>query len=360
MRSRGFIREIVTGVSIAAMLGVGGCIINGNWGSQARFERTVELQQAMQPGSTFAVSTDSGSIHVAGEETGQAQIVATIEARAGSEEEAQELAERVEIHLEETARRVAVVAHKPTTGFNRSISISYRVVVPRQTHVECSSASGSVEAIDLTGNVNATSASGSAKAARIHGSVRLRSASGSAHCEGVTGGDADIESASGSASLSDASQARACRVQSASGSAGAERVEADSLRVHSSSGSAKASDARAKTIALSAGSGNVSAGNLDCQRLTAEDGSGHISVTFSPSAPRDLTAEIHNSSGGVDVVLPPGFAGRVDLSAISGSVHIDLPVSVQGEIGGKHVAGTIGEGAGSLSIHTASGSIHVR
>lgn len=45
------------------------------------------------------------------------------------------------------------------------------------------------------------------------------------------------------------------------------------------------------------------------QRLTAEDGSGHISVTFSPSAPRDLVAEIRNGSGGVSVVMPPGFAG---------------------------------------------------
>jgi len=360
MRSRGFVRRVVIGIGIVASLGIGGCVINGDWGPRAKFERTVELQQAMQPGSTFAVSTDSGSIHVAGEETNQAQVVATIEARAGSEEEAQELAERVEIRFEETAQRVAVVAHKPNLGFNRSISISYRVVVPRQTHIECSSASGSVEAIDLTGNVNAQSASGSAKAARIHGSVHLRSASGSVHCEGVTGGDADLESASGSASLSDASQARTCRVDSASGPAAAERIDADSLRVHSSSGSARASDARAKTIALSAGSGNVSAGNVDCQRLTAEDGSGHVSVTFSPSAPRDLVAEIHSSSGGVDVVLPPGFAGRVDLSAISGSVHIDLPVSVRGKIGSKHVVGAIGEGTGSLSVHTASGSIHVR
>jgi len=360
MRSRGFIGQVTIGMAVAALLGIGGCVINGDWGLQAKFERTVELQQAMQRGTTFAVSTDSGSIRVAGEETGQAQVVATIEARAGSEEEAQELAEQVEIRLEETAQRVAVVVHKPGTGFNRSISISYRIVVPRQTHVECSSASGSVEAIDLTGNVNASSASGSAKAARIHGSVRLRSASGSVRCEGVAGGEVDIESASGSASLSDASQVVTCRVQSASGSAGAERIEADSLRVHSSSGSATASDAHAKTIALSAGSGHVSAGNVDCQRLTAEDGSGHISVTFLPSAPGNLVAEIHDSSGGVDVVLPPAFAGRVDLSAVSGSVHIDLPVSVRGEIGGRHVVGAIGEGTGSLSIHTASGSIHVR
>lgn len=360
MRSRGFISLVVIGVSVAALLGIGGCVINGNWGPRARFERTVELEQAMQPGSTFAVSTDSGSIYVAGEETGRAQVVATIEARAASEEEAQELAEQVEIRFEQTTQRVAVVAHKPNVGFDRSISISYRVVVPRQTHVECGSASGSVEAIDLTGNVNAHSASGSANAARIRGSVHLRSASGSVHGEGVTGGEADLESASGSASLSDASQVGTCRVDSASGPATAERVEADSLRVHSSSGRAAASDARAKTIALSAGSGNVTAENVDCQRLTAEDGSGRISVTFSPSAPRDLVAEIRNGSGGVNVVLPPGFAGRVDLSATSGSVRTDLPISVRGEISRRHVVGAVGEGTGSLSIRTASGSIHVR
>jgi hypothetical protein len=50
----------------------------------------------------------------------------------------------------------------------------------------------------------------------------------------------------------------------------------------------------------------------------------------------------------------------VDLSVGSGSVHINQPVTVRGDIGKRHIVGTIGEGTGTLTAHTGSGSIAVR
>ena len=70
--------------------------------------------------------------------------------------------------------------------------------------------------------------------------------------------------------------------------------------------------------------------------------------------------DLGTGSGGINVTMPPAFAGRVDLSVASGSVHIDQPVTVRGDIGKRHISGTIGEGTGSLSAHTGSGSINVR
>jgi DUF4097 and DUF4098 domain-containing protein YvlB len=89
-------------------------------------------------------------------------------------------------------------------------------------------------------------------------------------------------------------------------------------------------------------------------------GSGHVSAVFSPSAPNNVVADLGTGSGSINVTLPPGFAGRVDLSVGSGSVHIDKPVTARGDLGKRHIVGTIGEGAGSLTAHTGSGSIDVR
>jgi hypothetical protein len=58
--------------------------------------------------------------------------------------------------------------------------------------------------------------------------------------------------------------------------------------------------------------------------------------------------------------LTPGFADRVDLSANSGSVHVDQPVTIQGEINRRHIIGAIGQGPGTLSAHSSSGSVNVR
>ncbi len=330
-----------------ALLSLTGCVVvldgegdGGPWGQRARFERTVELQEPMATGGTLVVSTASGSIDVTGKDTDQAAVVATIQARAGSEEEAQELANQVEIRFQESSNKLEIKAERPTRHRNR-ISISYVITVPRQANVDCDSASGSVKVRDLIGNVNARTASGSVEGARIKGAARLHSASGSVTGENLGGGDLDLDTASGGVRLSEAAEVGNCRVHSSSGSVHVARVQANTIRLESASGGATGED-------------------LNCAHLNASTASGPVSVAFSPSAPNDLVADLGSASGGVNVVLPPGFAGRVDLSAISGSVRIDRPVTVQGEIGRRHVRGTIGTGAGSLSAHTASGSIDVR
>jgi hypothetical protein len=342
MRIRGSIAQIV--VLTAVLLSATGCIVidvgEGGWDGRVRFERTVELQHAMPTGSTLVVSTPSGSIDVAGQETDQAHVVATIQARAGTEEEAREMAEQVEIRFQESGEKLEIKADKPLLRGNR-ISISYVITVPRQSGVECDSASGSLKLRDLTGNVTARTASGSAEAVGIKGFVRLHSASGSVRGDNLSGGDVDLDTASGGVRLSDASDVGTCRAHSSSGSVRVQNVQADSIR-------------------MDTGSGSVAGEDINCTQLKAGSGSGHVSAAFAPSAPNNVVAELGTGSGGITVVLPPGFAGRVDLSAASGSVHIDRPVTVQGEIGRRHITGTIGTGAGSLTAHTGSGSISVR
>jgi DUF4097 and DUF4098 domain-containing protein YvlB len=338
------IRRIVVQVAAVAivLLSVAGCIVidGSGWDGRAKFERTVELQQAMQTASTLVVSTASGSIDVTGQDTDQAQVVATIQARAATDEEAQELAEQVEIRFREAGDRLEIKADMPSLR-HRSISISYKITQPRQTSVDCDSASGSIHVADLIGDAKAYAASGSVEAAKIKGAVRLRSASGSVHCQNVSGGDVDLNTASGGVRLSDASEVGTCRAHSSSGTVRVQHVQAESIRMDS-------------------GSGEVTADDVNCSYLTAKSGSGHVSAAFSPSAPNNVVVDMGTGSGSVSVVMPSGFTGRVDLSAGSGSVHVDLPVTVQGEIGKRHITGMIGEGTGSLSAHTGSGSIHVR
>lgn len=342
------IERIVASVAVVslALLPLAGCVIvhdgewEGPWDQRAKYERTVELQHPMASGGTLAVSTASGSIDATGQDTDQVAVTATIQARAATEAEAQELAEQVEVRFAESGDKLEIKADRPVLHHNR-ISVSYVITMPRQASIDCESASGSLKVRDLTGNVNARTASGSVEAARIKGFVRLRSASGSVSGETFSGGDVDLDTASGGVRLTDVSDVGTCRAHSSSGSVRVQHVQADAIRMDSASG-------------------GVTGEDLNCTHLNAGSGSGHVSVAFSPSAPNNVVADMGTGSGGISVVLPPSFAGRVDLSVASGSVRIDRPVTVQGEIGRKHIRGTIGEGSGSLTAHTGSGSIDVR
>jgi hypothetical protein len=87
---------------------------------------------------------------------------------AASEQEAQELAEQVQIRFQEAGGKLEIKADKPTLRRSR-ISISYNITTPRQSSLDCESGSGSLKVKDLTGNVNARTGSGSVEAARIKG-----------------------------------------------------------------------------------------------------------------------------------------------------------------------------------------------
>jgi DUF4097 and DUF4098 domain-containing protein YvlB len=295
----------------------------------------------MRSGTTLVVSTASGSIEAVGQETDQAAVTAKIVVRAATEEKAQELAKQVEIRFQETGERLEIKADQPSLLSRQSISISYSIRMPQQAGIECESASGSLKVQDLTGNVRARTASGSVEAARIRGSVHLHSASGSVHGNNFSGGDVELDTASGSVRLSDASQVGTCRAHSSSGSVRVEHVQAVSIHMDSTSG-------------------GVTGQDINCSRLNADSQSGSVSAAFAPSAPDNVVADLSNSSGSVQVILPRGFAGRVDLSVGSGSLHMDRPVTVRGNMDKRHITGTIGEGAGSLTAHTSSGSIDVR
>jgi hypothetical protein len=355
-------KTVISGVFLLGSLPwvVGGCTFDGLWEPQFKFERTVELDQPMQPGVTLTAVTSSGFIDATGRETSQAHVVATIQARAGTEDEARELAEQVNVHFEGSSSRLALKADHPPLPPKKSVSVSYKIDLPRQTSVEFSSASGSIDVTDLTGSVKANTASGHVAAARIQGAVRLKSASGSAHADEVGGGDVELETASGGIRLSRASNIGACGLNSASGSVTADHIQANSIQMSSAGGRVTLSDAQAKEIRVHTSSGGLKVEGVTCPRLNAESVSGHVTVAFARTAPADVVATVSSGSGDVDMTAPRGYSGHLEMSTASGSVETDLPVTVVGKLAKRQLRGFVGKGAGSLTVRATSGSIRVR
>lgn len=349
-----------TVVIAAAAFLVAGCSTPVDDALKAKAERKVELDYPLGSGSMLAVSTASGSIRAAGHQTNDAHVVATIVARAATREQARELAEQVTVRFERTDKGVQIKVDRPAPASKRSVSVSYEISVPRQTDIDCDSASGAVALTDLIANVTARTASGAIAVARITGSIQLQSTSGSIRCEQIDRGDIRLDNASGSLHLIDASTIGTCQMNTASGSVTAQRIEARSIRMDSASAGVTAHDVRAGVVNLRSASGRIAAREISCERLQAESTSGEVSVAFSSEAPGDVAAGLKSGSGGVRVVMPRSFAGQVDLRASSGSVRLSQPIAAQGKPGKNYISGTIGSGSGSLLVRSGSGAIRVR
>ncbi len=347
------------GLSLWLLFFVVGCDIHvGNW-AQAKYERTIQRRSSLESGSTLKVGTSSGSITITGADVTDCNMVADISVRAPSEQEAQEIAEKVSIIIERSDKALTIRADKPRVGNNRSISISYDITVPEQTNVQCHSSYGAIRLTNINGNVNGKTSSGSITAENIEGSVNLDTSYGSITCQDISGGDAILKTSSGRIKLSKASLGD-CDTQTSYGSIIAEEVRGDSIKLHSGSGGINATDVSVKTANISTSYGHISCRQMMMEDLTAKSGSGGIDIVCSDSTPSEIKAEIVTSYGGIDFVAPPDFSGEVELGTSYGSVRTDLPITIIGEVSKKKLKGTIGSGNGRLYLKTSSGSIQLK
>jgi DUF4097 and DUF4098 domain-containing protein YvlB len=381
---------------VCSLLLIGSCGIEiGDW-SQAKHERTVQQQAPLAAGSTLVAETTAGSISVAGADVTDCNVVATISARAPTEEEAQQIAEQVNVKLESVGQTLTVRAEKPHLKNNRSVSVSFKITAPKQTNAECRSSYGSIELSNLdgsakgktsSGSINVTdiqgpaelntsygsvtcrnvagqsiklkSSSGSLTAENIKGAVLLETSYGSVTCKNISDGDIKLKSSSGKITLSKASFGD-CDAHTSYGSIVTDELKGDSIRLHSDSGSINVTTASASTIGVS-----TSYGRINCQQITAGDvtarsGSGNIDIACSQLTPAEIAAEVATSYGSIDFTAPPNFSGQVDLKTSYGSIRTDLAVTLTGEISKKHIQGRIGDGKGRLHLETSSGSITIR
>jgi len=351
---------LALGICLCPLLIAGGCNIHigGDWG-QAKYERTVTEQTALETGSTVIAETSYGSITVTGADVSDCNVVAVITGRAPTETEAQELAEQVSIELEKTGDILEVIAHKPQRKHNTSIGISYTITVPRQTSVQCTSSYGDIKLSNINGSTSGKTSSGKINAENIEGAVSLDTSYGSITCKNVTGNNIKVKTSSGKIKLANASFGD-CNAHTSYGSISSEDLKGKSVKLHSGSGSINVTGAAVKITDISTSYGRITGRKITTSELIAKSGSGNIDIDCSESTPAEISADLITSYGSVDFQVPSNFAGKVDLSTSYGSIRTDLPITISGEISKKKLSGTVGQGNGILNLHTSSGSITLK
>jgi DUF4097 and DUF4098 domain-containing protein YvlB len=396
MKSRDGWSNVVIPLSVLALVAASGCSIQLGGCNQAKYERTENRQAACEAGSTIDVATTSGSIVITGTDTNECRVTAKITARASTEEEAQELAEKVQIKLDAGDRMLKIRADQPSLLVNRSLSISYEITAPRRVNVLCQSDYGSLKATALQGTVKGKTGSGSVNVEQIEGPVDLHTSYGAIDCKNLAGpttllqsgsgsitavdlkGEAkivtsygsatcdtfagttlDLKTGSGKIAISNAT-CRDCLAETSYGALVAHHLKGDTVKLKSGSGSLDLTAVDAPSLDISTSYGAVKAHEITTAKLLAHSGSGSLDIVCTPASPAGLTAEVKSSYGDIDFTAPPTFSGRVDLHTDYGSIHAALPVTISGDLTKTKVIGRVGEGTGLLHLQTGSGSITLK
>jgi Toastrack DUF4097 len=338
---------ICTRLSLACLLGlilflasscvyVSGC---GDWGQMAKYERQVELSAPLEMGSTFSAATRDGSITLEGIQSTECRLIATIRARASTEEKAQELGEQIEVRLEPVGRTLTVVIEKPSVIRNAHYGVSLAGTVPTQTNLALITSDGSVHLANIEGTVDAKTSDGSIQAEGIKGDTKLKTSDGRIQCARLEAGVLDLHTSDGSIKLED--------------------ISATSCTARTSDGSITLADARSESLALRTSDGGIRCRGITASRLECHTSDGSVHIEYATDAPSVIDATVSTSDGSITFAAPQGLSAVVEASTSDGSIRTALPITVEGKVG-KSLRGTIGTAEGRLILKTRDGSITIK
>jgi len=272
-----------------------------SWNNNARAERQVELSAPMTPDATFSARTNDGAVTVDGQDTDECRVLATIRTHARTQERAEELAEQIQVRLEPSSSGVTVVIDRPAVIRNAGFGVALDVVTPRRTNLELDTSDGSIHIRNIQGAMSVTTSDGDIDAGNTQGDMVLRTSDGSIRLN---------------------------------------RVRADHLQARTSDGSVRGE-------------------NIATANLNGHTSDGSIYIALDADGPVAPQIEMTTSDGGITLTTPPGLSATIDASASDGSIHTELPLTIQGRVG-KSLRGTIGNGAGYIRLRTSDGSITIR
>jgi DUF4097 and DUF4098 domain-containing protein YvlB len=259
---------------------------------EGSFDRTLTVNGAVD----LNVETGSGRIEVRPGDTSSVRIHGVIRAHDDFFH-----GDEARIHEIETNPPISQTGNSIRIGMpqddwlRRHVSISYDLVVPRETRLRAHTGSGSESVEGIHGPAELETGSGSVKVARVEDEVRIQTGSG--------------------------------------------RIELDSLNgkvdAHTGSGSIEGSGIRGP--------------------INAHTGSGSVRLEQTAAGP----LEAHTGSGGVNVRLPADAAFDLYAHTGSGHVYVDHPITVHGNLGGREIQGKVKGGGPLVDVRTGSGSVRI-
>jgi DUF4097 and DUF4098 domain-containing protein YvlB len=284
---------------------------------EERFHQTVEVG----PGAALSISNIAGDIQVDG---GSGSSIVIDAVKSVEDEDEADLLRSIEVDVSQLGNRVRVSTEHTGRGGRHgghgSVTVSYRVTVPRGTEVEIQSVSGSVRLTGVNGAANAQSVSGDVQVREVSELVQAKSVSG-----GVL-----VERARSS---------RRAEIESVSGDVEVRGIEAADLTVSSVSGDVSLLDVSSRRASLESVSGEL-----------------QYSGSIAPSGRYDFQSH----SGDVVITIGDEVGFELEASTFSGEIESDFSMNLSSrERKGRSVEAVVGDGSAVIKASTFSGDIQL-
>jgi DUF4097 and DUF4098 domain-containing protein YvlB len=279
--------------------------------SEGHFDRTLSVSGSVN----LDVTTGSGDITVKTGGSNQVVIHGTIHPNGwifGNDSAVHQVESNPPIEQNGSSIRVG---YNLPADVQRHISISYEITVPADAALKAHTGSGNVEVSGTRLEAQLMTGSGDIRARDIGHGLHAQTGSGNIRAEDV---------------------AAPFNAQTGSGDIEASLTGSGDVDVHTGSG----------RIQVRGAKGGV----------RARTGSGDIEADGSVAGPWQL----HSGSGNIRLVVGSGKGFNLNAHTSSGSIHSDLPILVQGSVGGKQLTGTVAGGGPEVEASTSSGDVDIR
>ncbi len=197
----------------------------------------------------------------------------------------------------------------------RHVAIDYVITVPADTTLQAHSGSGNVEVEGVRSEVQTQTGSGDIRMRDLGSKTRAQTGSGNIRGENV-GAPFTAQTGSGDIEVS--------------------LTGSGDVDVHTGSG-------RLQVRGIKGG-------------FRAQTGSGDIQADGSPTG----AWRLHTGSGNVRLALGAGTGFNLDVHTSSGSIHSQLPITVQGSVSQRELKGSVHGGGPDVEVSTSSGDVDIR
>jgi len=179
---------------------VGWC--EDEWGGSDRDRHCMVLEASFDGTDALVVDAGrNGGVSVEGWDRSQVEVRAKVSANARSEARAEEIANEIAIEM----RRGRLWAEGPSTGRNEGWSVSFEVMVPRDTDLEIETYNGGISVARVDGTIRFEALNGGVHLTEVAGDVEGHTTNGGLHIELAgdrwDGDGLDVETVNGGITL---------------------------------------------------------------------------------------------------------------------------------------------------------------
>jgi DUF4097 and DUF4098 domain-containing protein YvlB len=220
---------------------------------------------------------------------------------------------RTEIDIESRGSVVSVEME----GASRNAATHYDITVPRAFGITVDVGNGSVELVDVGGDIEVEA---------LNGNIDVTGGTGQIDVESLNG-EITIDGARGNIQASTSNQG---------------------IRILRSSG-----DISAETI-----NGSIALTDIESANVEAESVNG--AVDYAGTIEDGGRYELASHNGDLTITIPEGTNASVSVSTHNGSIQTDFPVQVREIRSRRHLSFTLGNGSTRIELESFGGSVRLR